>query len=100
MKKPLMFALLFLLSAYAIFAGTFDEQYITYNQRKVTYYEEQLVPLEKVDAVISSSRNEVYAYIKDLSFGATVNIDTINLFVIRITDTDYNVVVIYTLIIE
>ena len=97
--KRLLFALAFLFSTY-VFAGTFDETYITYNQRKITYYEEQLTTLEKVDAVIASSRNEVYAYIKDLPFGTAVSIDTINTFIIRITDTEYNVVVIYTLIVE
>ena len=97
--KRLLFALLFSISC-ALYAGTFDEKYITYNQRKITYYEEQLVPLENVDSVISFARKEVSEYIKSLPIGRTASIDTINVFIIRITETDYNVVVIYTLLIE
>ena len=97
--KRLLFALLFLLSS-TLYAGTFDEKYITYNQRKTTYYEEQLVPLEKVDSVLSIARKEVADYIRSLPIGYTASIDTVNMFVIRITETDYNVVVIYTLLIE
>ena len=97
--KRLLFALAFLLSTYA-YAGTFDEKYITYNQRKTTYYEEQLVPLEKVDSVLSIARKEVADYMRNLPIGYTASIDTVNIFVIRITETDYNVVVIYTLLIE
>ena len=97
--KRLLFALLFLLST-TLYAGTFDEKYITYNQRKITYYEEQLVPLENVDSVISFARKEVSDYIRKLPIGCTASIDTINMFIIRITETEYNVVVIYTLLIE
>ena len=97
--KKLFFVLAFLLSTYA-FAGTFDEKYITYKQRKVTYCEEQLVLLENVDSVLSIARKEVAEYIKSVPIGYTISIDTINVFVIRITETDYNVVVIYTLLIE
>ena len=97
--KRLLFALLFLLSS-TLYAGTFDEKYITYNQRKTTYYEEQLVPLENVDSVLSFARKEVSDYIRKIPIGYTASIDTINVFIIRITETDYNVVVIYTLLIE
>ena len=97
--KKLFFVLAFLLSTYA-FAGTFEEKYVTYKQRKVTYCEEQLVPLENVDSVLSIARKEVAEYIKSVPIGYTISIDTINIFVIRITETDYNVVVIYTLLIE
>lgn len=97
--KRLLFALLFLLSS-ALYAGTFDEKYIAYNQRKVTYYEEQLVPLENVDYVLSVARKEVSEYIKSIPIGCATSIDTINVFIIRITETEYNVVVIYTLLIE
>lgn len=98
--KRLLFALAFLLSTCTLFAGTFDEKYITYNQRKVTYCEEQLVPLEKVDSVNSIARKEVADYIKSLPIGCTASIDTINVFIIRITETEYDVVVIYTLLVE
>lgn len=97
--KRLLSALLFLLSS-TLYAGTFDEKYITYNQRKTTYYEEQLVPLENVDSVLSFARKEVSDYIRKIPIGYTASIDTINVFIIRITETDYNVVVIYTLLIE
>ena len=97
--KKLFFVLACLLSTYA-FAGTFDEKYITYKQRKITYCEEQLVLLENVDSVLSIARKEVAEYIKSVPIGYTISIDTINVFVIRITETDYNVVVIYTLLIE
>lgn len=97
--KKLFFVLAFLLSTYA-FAGTFEEKYITYKQRKVTYCEEQLVLLENVDSVLSIARKEVAEYIKSTPIGCTISIDTINIFIIRITETDYNVVVIYTLLIE
>lgn len=97
--KKLFFVLAFLLSTY-MFAGTFDEKYITYKQRKVTYYEEQLVLLENVDSVLSTARKEVAEYVKSVPIGCTTSIDTINVFVVRITETDYSVVVIYTLLIE
>lgn len=97
--KKLFFVLAFLLSTY-VFAGTFDEQYITYKQCKITYYEEQLVRLENVDSVLSVARKEVAEYIKSVPVGYTINIDNIGVFVIRMTETDYKVVVIYTLLKE
>ena len=97
--KRLLFALLFLLSS-ALYAGTFEEKYITYNQRKVTYCHERLASLEQTDAVISFAKYEVADYIKRIAVDHTVSIDTISTFVVRVDTNVYAVTVIYTLIVE
>ena len=97
--KRLLFALLFLLSS-ALHAGTFEEKFISYNQRKVTYYEEQLSTLEQVDAVLALSRAEVANYINKVNTNYSVSIDTINTFIVRVDTDVYAITVIYTLIVE
>lgn len=97
--KKLFFVLAFLLSTYA-FAGTFEEKYITYKQRKVTYYEEKLATLEHVDAILALARAEVANYINKVTANYTVSIDTINTFIVRVDKDVYVVTVIYTLIVE
>lgn len=98
--KRLLFVLAFLLSTCLLYAGTFEEKFITYNQRKVTYYEEKLATLEQVDAILALARAEVANYINKVTADYTVSIDTINTFIVRVDKNVYVVTVIYTLIVE
>lgn len=98
--KRLLFALLFLLSACLLHAGTFEEKFITYNQRKVTYCEEKLATKEQTDAVLLFAKQEVDAYVRKLLVDYTVSIDTISTFIVRVDTNVYAVTVIYTLIVE
>ena len=97
--KRLLFALLFLLSS-TLYAGTFEEKFISYNQRKVTYYEEKLATIEQVDTILALSRAEVANYINKVTANYSVSIDTINTFIVRVYRDVYVVTVIYTLILE
>lgn len=98
--KRLLLVLAFLLNACLLSAGTFEEKFISYNQRKVTYYEEQLATLEQVDTILALSRAEVANYINKVTANYTVSIDTINTFIVRVDTDVYAVTVIYTLIVE
>ena len=99
MKRLLLIPLLFLLNS-VLYAGTFEEKFISYNQRKVTYYEEKLATLEHVDTILALARAEVANYINKVTADYTVSIDTINTFIVRVDKDVYVVTVIYTLILE